>query len=333
MPYDWRATLQDEIPIDVSKAVEAYEVFTSLHRVSRRKSDESNGSAVYEFEKLIRDYLDKMNIPLLRKETFLAAKQTYSHWRTSSPKPEVTRRKCVVLAVLRLTGIDISLNNLIARSPVNFSDIVELGSLVAKKITNDPNEIVRVVYDVELSNILFKAHSCRVLSTWLELDDRYSKRKNSQEHEPVDIGLVRFGLSEAEIGIEHEPVIEVSRTTRLSPENSELPTRIEGCVVLWSDTRCRWLVQPTETGIMQARIEKVPLCRVSTQRGTLLSVLVAASPSQFIAEFKVSPLDTKDRKSTNADALARARERLFSIVLAHRHREGAILSIQRYKMP
>src|ERR1043165_9796478 len=153
MGQDKRTSLEEEIAIDVSKAVTAYERFKEL-KPSRLDGD--GGGIVYELNKAILGRLQQMKADYHPNENFLASKQNFSVWRKGTPLTPIKRRRSVLLAVLALTGIDISTQSILARTPQNLSDMVELGPLKSRKITNDPDEIKDAMFDVEISSIVFK---------------------------------------------------------------------------------------------------------------------------------------------------------------------------------
>jgi hypothetical protein len=330
MRQDKRASLEEEITIDVSKAVAAYERFKEL-KPPHFEGD--GGGIVYELNKAILARLQHLKAEYHPNENFLASKQNFSVWRKGAPPTPIKRRRSILLAVLALTGIDISTQSILARTPQNLSDMVELGPLKSRKITNDPDEVREAMFDVEISSIVFKSAQTKVMSNWLQERPKGSATQKPRELEAVEIGTVTYGLNEADIEVEWGELEKVDWTRRVSPETDNSVGRTDGCVMVWSDARQRWVVQPIEHDIMRVRLEEIKLCRVRGARGAFIDIKICASREQLNDEFRVRDADTHAAKILKGDELIRARERLFSIVLSHRDGATSILAFQRHKLP
>jgi hypothetical protein len=330
MGQDKRTSLEEEITIDVSKAVAAYERFKEL-KPSRFDGD--GGGIVYELNKAILARLQQMKAEFHPNENFLAGKQTFSVWRKGTPPTLIKRRRSILLAVLALTGIDISAQSILARTPQNLSDMVELGPLKSRKITNDPDEIKETMFDVEISSIIFKSTQTKVMTTWLHEKPKEKATQKLKESDAVEIGTVTYGLNEADIEVGWGELERVDWTRRVSPETDSSVGRTDGCVMIWSDARQSWVVQPIEHDMMRVRLEEIKLCRVKGPRGAFIDIKICASREQLSDEFRVRDADTHAAKILKGDELIRARERLFSIVLSQRDGAKSILAFQRHKLP
>jgi hypothetical protein len=333
MRQDRRASLEEEITIDVSKAVEAYERFKELKPPRSSVIEGDTGGIVYELNKAILARLQQMKAEYHANENFLASKQNFSVWRKGAPPTPIKRRRSILLAVLALTGIDISAQSILARTPQNLSDMVELGPLNSRKVTNDPDEVKEALFDVEISSIVFKSAQTKVMTTWLHEKSKGRSTQKLKESDAVEIGTVTYGLNEADIEVGWGELEKVDWTRRVSPETHSSVGRTDGCVMVWSDARQGWVVQPIEHDIMRVRLEEIKLCRVKGARGAFIDIKICASREQLNDEFRVRDADTHAAKILKGDELMRARERLFSIVLSDRDGATSILAFQRHKLP
>lgn len=331
MGQDKQTSLEEEITIDVSKAVAAYERFKELKPLRSTVIEGDGGGVVYELNKAILARLQQMRAQYHANENFLAGKQNFSVWRKGAPPTPIKRRRSILLAVLALTGIDISAQSILARTPQNLSDMVELGPLKSKKITNDPDEIKQAMFDVEISSIVFKSAQIKVMTSWLQ--ENAKERQNLKESNAVEIGTVTYGLNEADIEVTGDGLEKVDWTRRVSPGTDSSVGRTDGCVMIWSEARQGWVVQPIEHDMMRARLEEIKLCRVKGPRGAFIDIKICASREQLNDEFRVRDADTRAAKILKGDELIRARERLFGIVLSHRAGAKSILAFQRHKLP
>lgn len=323
MRNDLIEELNQEIEIDVSKAVEAYDMFRP--DVSGHEASDDSGPKAARFNRAIQAVMDEMRAPYERGETCLGSKQTMSNWRKGEVKGRVTRRRSILLSVLALTKIDISKRNILAREPINFSPLVELSTLTAHKLTNNPEEIEEVSYSVILSSLLFKAARMRVMSSWL-------KKLRRGDKDP-EIGSVDYSLLEADISIEVEDGELTYWVRRIPGDDSRDFGRTDGCIVLWSDQNEAWLIQPQFTGDLRARIEAVGLCSVLARRGAMINIYIRASRDQVEDEFRIRDQSTRALKDLGEDELSRARSRLIGLVLGQRADDTAVLAMQRYKLP
>jgi hypothetical protein len=328
MRQEKHTSLEEEITIDVSKAVAAYERFKELKSF---RSD--SGGIVYELNKAILARLQHMKAEYHPNENFLASKQNFSVWRKGAPRTPIKRRRSILLAVVALTGIDISAQSILARTPQDLSDIVELGPLKSRKITNDPDEVKEAMFDVEMSSIVFKSAQTKVMTSWLIEKSKEGTPQKLRESDAVEIGTVTYGLNEADVEIEYGELEKVDWTRRVSPETDSSVGRTDGCVMIWSEARQSWIVQPIEHDMMRARLEEIKLCRVKGPRVAFIELKICASREQLNDEFRVRDADTRAAKVLKGDELAHARERLFSIVLSHRAGAKSILAFQRHKLP
>ncbi|MEA2836122.1 MAG: hypothetical protein QOD89_672 [Bradyrhizobium sp.] len=328
MRQDKHTSLEEEITIDVSKAVAAYERFKQLKSF---RSD--TGGIAYELNKAILARLQQMKAEYHANENFLASKQNFSVWRKGAPQTAIKRRRSILLAVLALTGIDISAQSILARTPQDLSDMVELGPLKSRKITNDPDEVKEAMFDVEMSSIVFKSAQTKVMTSWLHEKPKERTPQNPRESDAVEIGTVTYGLNEADVEIEYGELEKVDWTRRVSPETDSSVGRTDGCIMIWSEARQSWIVQPIEPDMMRARLEGIKLCRVRGPRGAFIELKICASREQLSDEFRVRDADTRAAKVLKGDELVHARERLFSIVLSHRAGAKSILAVQRHKLP
>ena len=83
---------------------------------------------------------------------------------------------------------------------------------------------------------------------------------------------------------------------------------------------------------MRVRLENARLCVTQGKRGSFIDLKVVATEEQMLSEFRMRG------KTSEADEflplkMQRAKERLFSIVLAHRSEAGSVLAVQRHKLP
>jgi hypothetical protein len=317
----------------VSKALAAYERYKQIKPLRSTVIEGDGGGIVYELNKAISARLQQMKAEYHPTENFLASKQNFSVWRKGAPPTPIKRRRSILLAVLALTGIDISAQSILARTPQNLSDMVELGPLKSRKITNDPDELKEAMFDVELSSIVFKSAQIRVMTSWLQENSKQIASQKLRESDAVEIGTVTYGLNEADIEVVWDELEKVDWVRRVSSETDSSVGRTDGCVIIWSDARQGWVVQPIDHHMMRARLEEIKLCRVKGPRGAFVDLRICASREQLNDEFRVRDLDTRAAKVLKGDELIHARERLFGIVLSHRTDAKSILAIQRHKLP
>lgn len=322
MTHHPRASLDEDVVIDVTKAVEAYDRFKISNVSAAAPSGSESGDVAYQFNSAIRNRLVELRAKYRRGETFLGSKQTFSNWRNGRVKGQVRRRRSVLLAVLGLTGVDISASSVLARQPLNLSPLVELGPLASQKLTNDPEEIDDVSYSIILSSLLFKGAQMKVMSSWL----RDEPNKNTE------VGTVSYGLNEAYVEFDPGVTTAYEVTHRISGNTESVLGRAEGCVVLWSDSDSKWIVQPTEQGIMRVRLSNAVLCKVRGPRGSFVDIVVTAMKDQLDDSFRVRDERTHQSIALQGQKLRRAREKLFSIALGQRSEGPSILAIQRHKI-
>lgn len=330
MKLNGRRVEDDEIAIDVRKAAQAYDTF------KKRRKDEGKANAV-EFDKALKFILTLLEADFHPNDMVLGSKSLLSSWPTSPPKL-TKRRRSVLIAVLSVTGLDISAQGILARHPLNLSPMSELAPLLSRKVTNDPDEITEVVFEVELAQLILKTAERSVMSDWLVLPGG-----KPEKTEPIEIGSVVFGLKEAEILIDFGETDPEDWTRRISADTDPFLGRADGCVILWNQERKGWIIQPTERSPMQIRVENVKLFKTRGRRGTTIGLAVAAVEDQLDTEFRMKLQTNRqgrpERSQTGilaGEQLKTARERLFSIVLAHRPNgadAGSVLSYQRHKLP
>jgi hypothetical protein len=336
MKLNGRPVEDYEIAIDVQKAVQAYDIF------KERYEAKGNANAV-EFDKALKSVLTLLEADFHLTDMVLGSKQTLSGWQTSPPKL-VKRSRSVLIAVLAITGLDISTQGILGRQPLNFSPMSELAPLRSHKLTNDPEEISEVVFEVELAELLLKVTHRPVMSDWLVKPvAKLEKDDKPKKPDPVEIGTVVMGLNEADILIDFGETVPEEWTRRISAETDPFLGRADGCVVLWKQERKAWIVQPTERSPMRVRLENVKLCKVRGPRGATISLAVAVVEDQLNIDFnlkvQIDPQGKPERSQAGilrGDQLKNARERLFSIVLGHRLNSteaGSVLSYQRLKLP
>ena len=331
MKLNGRPDEDDEIAIDIQKAVQAYDIF------KERYQGKGNANAV-EFDKALKSILTLLEAKFDPNNEVLGSKQVLSGWKTS-PRKLVKRKRSVLIAVLSVTGLDISANGILARVPLNLSAICELAPLRSQKLTNDPVEISEVVFEVELAQLILKTTNRPVMSDWLV---KPGPGANPERSNPIEIGRVVLGLREVDILIDFGETVPEEWTRRISAETDPFLGRADGCVILWNQVRKAWIVQPTERGPMRVRLENVKLCKTRGRRGTTIGLAVAAVEDQLDVEFSMTLHINRQGEAEHSravlagDQLKNARERLFSIVLAHRPHgvdAGSVLSYQMLKLP
>lgn len=331
MKINGRNVPDDEVTIDVKKACEAYNRFKSYG-----KSDwQGNSGPDFEFNNAIKSRMQLLNAVVPQAGFVLASKQTFSDWANKPLKRPVKQRRSVLIGVLSVTGIDISARRILARDPLNLSAMSELAPLRSQKLTNDPEEVDEVVFEIELAELVLKAAERSVMSDWL-VDATGKARKT----EPIEIGTVVFGLREADIQIDYGDTIPQDWTRRISADTPLHLGRADGCVILWSEQRGAWIVQPTEGSPMRVRIEKAKLCKTRGRRGATVGVSITVVEDQLSTDFRMKlQLNGKGEPEKSPTGLLAgqdldaARERLFSIVLAHRSEGASILSYQGHQLP
>lgn len=330
MKLNGRRVEDDEIVIDVQKAVQAYDIF------KKNREDAGKANAI-EFDKTLKFFLKLLDADFHPNEMVLGSKQLLSSWQTSPPK--VARRKrSVLIAVLSITGLDISAQGILARQPLNLSPMSELAPLLSRKLTNDPEELNDVVFEVELAQLILKKTERSVMSDWL-----VKPGATPQKTDPIEIGSVVVGLKEVDVLIDFGETEPEDWTRRISAETDPFLGRTDGCVILWNQERKAWIVQPTERSPMQVRVENVKLCKTRGRRGATISLAVAVVEDQLDTDFRMKLQINRHGEPEPSptgilagDQRKAARERLFSIVLAHRPsgtEAGSVLSYQRHKLP
>lgn len=344
MRINGRKIQDDDVIIDVTKAVEAYQWFMQNRRSSESPStqtpasgkSQASGNAAFEFDKAIKSRLQALNAEFLPAGNVLASKQTYYDWSKSPPRDPVKRKRSVLIAVLSVTGRDISANGILAREPLNLTPLSELAPLQSRRVSNDPDEVEGVVYEIELAELILKASEMTVMSDWLIKDDGEATKTDAEE-----VGTVTVGLTEADIVIDFGETEPLDWTRRFSATTDPFLGRADGCVILWNENRRTWIIQPTEGSPMRVRAEQLKLCKTKGRRGAFIDLCVTATEDQVFTDFRmrrhVAPsgeVKPTGKIGLAGDQLKHARERLFSIVLAHRPAEAdiAILSIQRHKL-
>jgi len=203
--------------------------------------------------------------------------------------------------------------------------MVELNPLRSQKQTNDPDEIANVSYSVELSSIVFKSAELKVMSDW------GLKGHLEVSGDPIEVGTVTYGLKEAEIEINFGASELADWARRVSPESDPFVGRAEGCVLIWSETRFAWVVQPLEGSPMRVRMEDVKICTMVAQRGAFLEITVKTDEDNIVDDFRMRR-SLFQHGALVADDLEIARERLFSLVLSNRTDTTAIFSYQKHKL-
>lgn len=343
MRINGRTYQDDDVIIDVKKAWEAYQIFADKRRPANHRDErnaehankQASGQAAVEFDKAIKSRLASLQANFPSADYALAAKQTLSGWNRNPQKVPIKRKRSVLIAVLSITGKDISANNILARQPINLSALADLAPLQSRKITNDPDEVEEVVYEIELAELIFKSAEMTVLSDWLIKPD--GKAAKSEAYE---VGSVTVGLKEADIEIDFGHTQPVEWTRRVTAETDPFNGRADGCVIMWSENRQAWLVQPTDGSPMRVRAENVKLCKTKGPRGSFVDLKVIATDDQLFSDFRM-----RRRAGPAGNAMSvgdfglagderdHARARLFSIILAHRVDAASILSFQRHKLP
>lgn len=331
MRINGRNIIDDEVTIDVKKACEAYKRFQSYG-----KSDwEGNNGLDFKFNDAIKSRMKLLDAVVPLAGFVLAAKSTFSDWGKKPLKLPAKRRRSVLIGVLSVTGIDISARRILARDPLNLSLMSELAPLRSRKLTNDPKEIEDVVFEIELVELILKAAERSVMSDWLV--DPNGKAEKTQQ---IEIGTVVYGLREADIQIDFGDTIPQEWTRRISADTPPYLGRADGCVILWSEQRGAWIVQPTEGSPMRVRIEKAKLCETRGRRGAIVGVSVTVVEDQLSTDFRMKQqINSKkepERSPTGllaGEDLDHARDRLFSIVLAHRSEGASLLSYQGHQLP
>lgn len=333
MKLNGRNIADDDVAFDVQKAVDAYEKFkeTCVRTPNEDVEDDEGGSGpAFELNKAIRKRLEILEAVYPKKGWLFASKQTISQWGKGPPKQPVRRKRSVLIAVLSITGIDVSTSSSLSRRPLNLSPMVELSSLKSKKLTNDPDEIEEVTYEVELASLIFKSAEMRVMSNWFVDVDGKAKKK-TRGKPPTEVGTVVYGLTEADVKIDFGETEVVDWNRRVSPDTDPFLGKANGCVMIWSATRSAWIVQPLEGSPMRLSLEGIKLCTIRGQRGAFVDVKVMAIENYIDSEFRMRDHSLQVEAITE-DKLNSARNRLFSIILAHRS-EDAVLAIQKHKLP
>ncbi|WP_187431973.1 hypothetical protein [Roseobacter fucihabitans] len=316
-------TLDDAIEIDLQAAVNAYDSFQPLQngRTHRR----SDGTKVALFNRSLKQIVIGLRASVSKGEVLLGSKQTISKWRLGRVSAPIKRRLSVCLAILAVTGKDTTKRQILARRAISFSDLVQLGSTHPQKVTNNPEEISDVTYSSVLQHALFKTARTRVMSSWVK--DTRDRRQDRQ------IGTVDYALREANIRVLVEDG-EVSQWLRRFPSvDEDRNGRADGCVVLWSDQDGCWIIQPTNMGHLQARVENLELCRVRASRGAVMQVAVTASRDQIEDNFQLNQVVGEGAVELRDDQKALARNRLIGLVVGQHTKGEGMLAIQRVKLP
>ena len=332
MKLNGRSITDDDIRIDCQSAVKAYEEF---QRTRVRNSDENkdnSGGIAFEFDKAIRSRLQILEAIYPKAGMVFASKQTFSKWNNDPPKQSVKCKRSVLIAVLSITGIDVSSNAILARKPLDLSPMVELSPLKSKKLTNDPEEIEEVTFDVELSSILFKSAEMRVMSDWFVEEGDNKVRKKTHTERSAEVGTVVYGLTEAEVQIDIGETELIDWTRRVSPDTDPFLGKTDGSVMIWSDKRSVWIVQPLEGSPMRLRLEGIQLCKIRGGRGASIDLKVTATEDQIDSRFRMR-VEPSQTNPITGEEIDNARNRLFSIMLSHRSDGDAVLAIQRHKLP
>lgn len=325
MRLNGRTITDDDIVIDVQKAVDAFEHFKEVR--GPRRTGTKGGDPAFDLDKAIRERLEIFEVEVPKTGMILASKQTLSKWKLDPPKEQIKRKRSVLLAVLMVTGRDTSAHGIIARQPLNLTRLAELTALNSRRVTNDPDEVDDVIFEVEVPFLLFKAAEETVMSDWIIGSN--GKAKKGEVHE---VGAVVYGLREADVRIDFGETETTSWNRRISPETDQFDGRASGCVGVWSEERNAWVVQPLEGSPMRVHIENWKLCTTRGKRGAFVDIIVSASEDQFYSDFQMRTRGSRDEPLAQAD-IDCARERLFSIVLAHRRDDWSVLSYQRHKLP
>lgn len=307
MKLNGRSTHDDDIVIGVRKAVDAYEQFKKMRGRRSNGDGADDGGPAFEFDKAIRSQLQILQATFPNAGMILGSKQTFSKWKTDPPREQIKRKRSVLLAVLSISGVEISSHGILARQPVNLSPLAELSSLKSRKLTNDPEEVEEVTFEVELSSLLFKSAEMKVMSDWIVKADR-----KTEKGVPVEIGSVVYGLTEADVEIDFGETRPVNWTRRISPDTDPSLGRTDGCIAIWSEIRSAWIVQPLEGSPMRVRLEGVKLCTTRGKRGSFIDVKVTATEEKVDSDFRMRRLSRSCRRRT------RSRKRA-----AFQHRAGS----------
>ncbi len=336
MKLGGRPVADDEIIIDVCKAVAAYERFQSRGKSNRESYMQTKGGPDSKFDDAIRSRLVMFEAEFPPAGKLLGSKQTFSSWKNDPPKKPIRKKRSVLTAVLSLTGIDISAKGILTSQPINLSAMSELAPLKSKKLTNEPpEEIDGATFEIELGELIFKSSEMTVMSDWIALPNGRVKKTPSYE-----IGTVVYGLKESDIEIDFGDTEPLDITRRISTDTDRFLGRLDGCVMVWSGVRQAWTVQPTGESPMRVHAERIKICTVRGHSGDSISLAVSAGEDQVHSDFRMRrQIDQKGKLAASqtgtlaGEQLNLARERLFSIVLAHRPEVAAILSFQIHKLP
>ena len=229
----------------------------------------------------------------------------------------------MLLAILLITGKDISKRSILAREPEHFSTLVELSPINGQKLSNNPDEIDEVSYWVHLKSLVFRRQRMRVKSDWI---------KDTSE-KPIEIGTVDYGVLEAEIALHLETGEITYNLPRLPSDDPLNIGRVEGCVMLWSDNSDCWIVQPAQPGILQARLEEARLCSLIAKRGSIAEITVNIDRGQIDDDFQIKDIRTREFVALRDEELSRAREKMIGLVLGQRWTNRTVVAMQRYKLP
>lgn len=292
--------------IDVRSAVRAYDAFVHEAKAShRRKSSNKDAHLDDQIHLFLATRL--LAITDARAGWYLASRKGIQNWRKNPPL-SVRKRRGIIAAVYLLTDIDISVDQVFASGPSDFSEIVELGQTRARRISNQPTETGRERYELALSSALFTSGQSEVRSSWIAGSDN------------TRLGSVAYRANGLELEVDGHDVAVVEPAQRLDEASLPEVGVIRGCTILWSEKQQCWLVRPASGAYLEANLSDLSLTKLEAPRDAMVRLSVNAREDQIDTFFSLTGESNPSRET-------KMRERLMGLILARRGKGGGTLSI------
>ncbi len=260
----------ENIPVDCRRAARAYDLF-----------DKGEGELDKErsFNMAIEACLRQRGFELKPTRSdarwFLANRRTISNWRKHSGK--VLRRRCVIEAVYQLTGIDISDALVLRGRPIDFTPLVRLSNVVARRISNRPNEDGYETYALRVERLNIEIGRIELRSSWL---------KDGPPGQERIIGRLVFGVGKAHLVMDGSISSVEDPIQVLAPgQSSDRGSIAGGELQIAHDSDTMWTVVSRSATSLIATMSNVDLADVKLKSGASLDFRILADPQSIETEF------------------------------------------------
>ncbi len=293
------------VEVDRSRLITAYgEWQRRRERADEYSSKHSDKLFVDEIRRVLE--LSRNGVPT--RLGIPASRSTWSTWRKQTDKPLTKLRLDVCRAVLSLTGEDVTVNGFLMYSPVNPTDLVEIGEVEATPNQEASTSSAKGKFDLRVATLVFR------MTSSVEVNLGHTVKNPTPHQKSVRIGSARYVLKEATIFAENYRYLEDVTKHLPSGSNSKLGKSTEVELIVESEQFARWRAQPPyPREALQARLEELKLCSAGFKpdEEMMVGVNVAKEEIQPIIE-----LDRGEKLSNSSFQVTRTK--LIEQVLRHR---------------